>query len=58
MLPSLMTFQVCTWLFLLKDRSELFGAFQIFYSEIKNQFGKRIHVLRSDNAKECFSAPF
>jgi hypothetical protein len=53
-----MTFQVCTWLFLLKDRSELFGAFQIFYSEIKNQFGKRIHVLRSDNAKECFSAPF
>lgn len=51
-------FSRCTWLFLLKDRSELFGAFQMFYSEIKNQFGKIIRVLRGGNAKEYFFAPF
>lgn len=51
-------FSRCTWITLLKDRSQLFGAFQTFCSEIKNQFGKGIRILRSDNAKEYFSAPF
>ena len=27
-------------------------------AEIHNQFGKTIHILRSDNAKEYFSASF
>jgi len=33
-------FSRCTWITLLKDRSELFGVFQMFCSEIKTQFGK------------------
>ena len=41
----------------MKDRSELFGAFKTCL-EIKTQFGKTIKVLRSDNAKEYFSAQF
>jgi len=28
-----------TWVFLMKNRYELFSIFQIFYNEIKNQFG-------------------
>ena len=51
-------FSRCTWLFLMKDRSELFDVFQTFCSTIKNQFGKTIHILRSDNAKEYFSQSF
>jgi len=29
-----------------------------FFNEIKNQFGKIIKILKSDNAKEYFSAAF
>ncbi|PNY03792.1 ubiquitin carboxyl-terminal hydrolase 12-like protein [Trifolium pratense] len=47
-----------TWMTLLKNCSELFSAFQTFYSEIKTQFGKTIRILRSDNAKEYFSKQF
>nr|XP_009778353.1 PREDICTED: uncharacterized protein LOC104227744 [Nicotiana sylvestris] len=36
----------CTWLFLMKDRSELFSIFQSFCAEIKNQFGVSIRIFR------------
>ncbi|RVW86926.1 Retrovirus-related Pol polyprotein from transposon RE1 [Vitis vinifera] len=48
----------CTWLFLMKNRAELFSIFQKFYAEIQTQFNISIHVSRSDNAREYFSAPF
>ena len=48
----------CTWLFLMKNRAELFSIFQKFYVEIQTQFNISIRMLRSDNAKEYFSAPF
>ena len=48
----------CTWLFLMKTRAELFSIFQKFYAEILTQFNISIRVLRSDNAREYFSAPF
>ncbi|RVW69976.1 Retrovirus-related Pol polyprotein from transposon TNT 1-94 [Vitis vinifera] len=48
----------CTWLFLMKNRAELFSIFQKFYTEIQTQFNISIRVLRSDNAREYFSAPF
>nr|KYP51688.1 Retrovirus-related Pol polyprotein from transposon TNT 1-94 [Cajanus cajan] len=51
-------FSRCTWIFLMKNRSELFNIFLSFYSEIKTQFGKVIRILRSDNAKEYFSDCF
>ncbi|CAH9069280.1 unnamed protein product [Cuscuta europaea] len=51
-------FSRCTWLYLMKERSELFGIFKSFCNEIKNQFDHTIRVLRSDNAKEYFSTNF
>ena len=48
----------CTWLFLMKNRAELYSIFYKFYAEIQTQFNISIRVLRSDNAKEYFCAPF
>ena len=48
----------CTWLYLMKNRSEVFSIFQSFCAEIKNQFGTSISILRSDNAREYFSTQF
>ena len=48
----------CTWLFLMKTRTELFSIFQKFHAEICTQFNTSIHILRSDNAKEYFSTSF
>ena len=48
-------FSKCTWVYLMKDRSELLPIFVSFYNEIENQFGKTIKIFRSDNAKEYFS---
>ena len=47
-----------TWVFLIKNRSELFFIFQIFYNEIKNQFGISIPILRSDNGHGYLSHSF
>lgn len=47
-----------TWLYLMKNRSDLFNIFCSFCSEIKTQFNVSIRILRSDNAKEYFSQPF
>ncbi|KAG2406196.1 Retrovirus-related Pol polyprotein from transposon RE1 Retro element 1 [Vigna angularis] len=51
-------FSRCTWVYLMKERSELLSIFKSFFIEIKNQFGKTIKILRSDNAKEYFSLAF
>ena len=45
----------CTWLFLMKTRTELFSIFQKFHTEIRTQFNTFICILRSDNAKEYLS---
>ena len=42
----------------MKNRAELYFFFQKFYTEILTQFNISIRVLRSDNAREYFSAPF
>ena len=41
-----------TWLYLMKNRYELFSHFRAFYAEIHNQFHVYAQCLRSDNAKE------
>lgn len=46
----------CTWVFLMKERSELLPILTTFVNEVKTQFGKTIKILRSDNAKEYFSS--
>jgi len=39
----------------MKNRFELFSIFQIFYNEIKKQFGISIRNLHSDNGREYLS---
>ena len=47
-----------TWLYLMKNRSELFSNFRAFYAEIHTQFHVSVQSLRSDNAKEYVSEQF
>ena len=47
-----------TWLYLMKNRSELFSHFCAFCAEVKTQFKRSVQILRSDNAKEYLFAPF
>ena len=51
-------FSRCTWLYLMKDRSELFSIFESFFLEIKTQFGTSLRTLQSDNAREYLSTQF
>jgi len=45
-------FSHMTWLYLLKERSEVSSVIELFFDEIKNQFSTSIRVLRTDNALE------
>jgi len=45
-------FSHMTWLYLLKERLEVFSVIESFFNEIKNQFSTSIRVLRTDNALE------
>ncbi|KAJ9544458.1 hypothetical protein OSB04_024165 [Centaurea solstitialis] len=47
-----------TWLYFMKNRSEVFTHFCSLNAEIKTQFKVSIQTLRSDNAKEYFSQTF
>ena len=46
------------WLYLIKNRSELFSHFRAFYAEIKTRFHTSVQNLRSDNAKEYLFEQF
>ena len=43
-----------TYLYLMKERSELCSIFKSFYMEIKTQFNASLCIFRSDNACEYF----
>ena len=47
-----------TWLYLMKNRSELFSHFHAFCAKIHTQFHVFVQNLRSDNAKEYVSEQF
>ena len=47
-----------TWLYLMKNRSELFSHFRAFCVEIHTQFHVFVQNLRSDNVKEYLSKQF
>ena len=47
-----------TWLYLMKNRSELFSHFRAFCAEIHTQFHVYVQNLRSDNVKEYMSEQF
>ena len=44
-----------TWLYLMKNHSELFSYFRAFCDEIHTQFHVSVQNLRSDNVKEYLS---
>ena len=43
-----------TYLYLMKERSELYSIFKSFYMEIKTQFNALLRSFWSDNAREYF----
>ncbi|RVW56514.1 Retrovirus-related Pol polyprotein from transposon TNT 1-94 [Vitis vinifera] len=47
-----------TWVFLMKEKSEVGHIFQTFNLMVQNQFNSKIQVLKSDNAKEYFTSSF
>lgn len=47
-----------TWLYLLKERNEVFSCFKYFYNEITTQYSTVLKVLRTDNALEYMSESF
>jgi transposase InsO family protein len=47
-----------TWVYVLKDRSQLFAIFQSFYAEISNQFNAKLLAFRTDNAREYTESSF
>jgi len=49
-------FYCYTWICVMKSCSKLLSIFMSFLNEIRNQFGKVIKILRSNNAKEYFSS--
>ena len=51
-------FSRMTWLFLIKDHTEIFHYFRRFYFEVLNQYNTFVKTLRSDNAKEYLAVAF
>ena len=51
-------FSRMTWVYFLREKSEVFGVFKKFKALVENQNGKRIKVLRSDHGKEYTSREF
>jgi hypothetical protein len=42
-----------TWIYLLKDKSDVFSMFHMFYKMVQTQFNATIKIVRSDNEGEC-----
>ena len=51
-------FSINTWLYFLKNKSELFSKFKEFKALVENQIGKKIKVLRTDNGGEFCEKEF
>ena len=45
-----------TWIFLMKEKSEVNHIFQKFHMMIQNQFNAQIQVFKTDNAREYFNS--
>ena len=51
-------FSRCTWLYLLKHKSEVLSAFKDFYTLVCNQYNANVKVFRSDNGTEYLNGDF
>jgi hypothetical protein len=49
-------FSRTTWVYLLKDKSDVFSVFQMFYKMVQTQFNATIKIVRSDNGGEYMSS--
>ncbi|CAL2278311.1 unnamed protein product [Prunus armeniaca] len=47
-----------TWLYLLKNKNEMFSRFQSFHKQMKTQFNAQIQILRSNNGEEFVNHNF
>ena len=47
-----------TWIYLLRCKSDVFYAFQMFLAMIDNQFSKSIKIFHSNSGKEYMSSKF
>ncbi|CAL8174043.1 unnamed protein product [Prunus armeniaca] len=47
-----------TWLYLLKNKNEVFSRFQSFHKQMKTQFNAQIQILRSNNGGEFVNHDF
>ena len=43
-----------SWVYLMKEKSEVETIFKNFYTMVQTQFQKSIEILRSDNGQEYF----
>lgn len=46
-----------TWVFLMKEKSEVGSIFENFHKMVKNQFQANIQILRTDNGGNTFITP-
>lgn len=44
-----------SWVYLLKDKSEVIQIFKIYYNMVETQFQEKIKMFRSDNGREYFN---
>lgn len=51
-------FSRCTWLYLLKQKSEVLCAFENFYTLVCNQYNASVKIFRSDNGTEYINREF
>lgn len=51
-------FSRCTWLYLLKQKSEVFPAFKNFYTLVSNQYNACVKIFRTDNGTEYVNRDF
>ena len=47
-----------TWLFMMKNKTDVFPIFQSFHKQIETQFSTKIQILRSDNGGEYINHDF
>jgi hypothetical protein len=47
-----------TWIYFLRNKSEIFDRFKEFKALVENQIEKRIKVLRTDNGEEFYGNEF
>jgi len=47
-----------TWIYMMKNKNEVIRCFQDFHKMVSTQFGKKVHILRSDNGTEYINKEF